>query len=421
MTNSNLYKQLKLVQPGDHMVLIYDDQTDTSLVMSAYLASALSRNERCIYITGDAEIRELKSALSYYIDIDEKLECGQLSIIDKEEAYSLEGIFQADKMIKLLKELSKQAIEDGYSGLAVSGEISWVLNYEHGFEAIMDYEHQLNHHIFGQFPVSAICRYNIDRFSSEMMMHIVEVHPIIIWKNQIHNNPSYINTVDFLEEDLYKYKLESMLENLKKYTDSTSRFERELKRSELDYQRLQMSFMENIILSITSLLGIHDIYTKNHSENVANISMNIARQLQLDKKDIMKVYYSGLVHDLGKTLIPNSILNKPGRLDADEYDVVKQHSRWGYEALSKTKELVDISHVVLSHHEAYNGIGYPDGLVGEDIPILSRILTVADAYDAMTSDRPYRKAMSIEDAKEELLACSGSYFDPMIVNAFLSL
>jgi putative nucleotidyltransferase with HDIG domain len=171
-----------------------------------------------------------------------------------------------------------------------------------------------------------------------------------------------------------------------------------------------------MIVSLTGLLEIHDQYTKNHSQNVANISREIAEEMNLSKEKINQTYYAGLVHDIGKTLIPNEIINKNGKLNQDEFEIIKKHSTYAYKALLKSKELNHIANIVLQHHERIDGKGYPLGLEGEDILIESRIISIADAYDAMSSDRPYRKALKNVEILNELIKNSEKQFDKEIVD-----
>ncbi|WP_238473235.1 HD-GYP domain-containing protein [Desulforamulus profundi] len=131
------------------------------------------------------------------------------------------------------------------------------------------------------------------------------------------------------------------------------------------------------------------------------------------------VYVAALVHDVGKIGIPEHILNKPGRLTEDEFNKIREHSVMGANILKQIDTFSDLVAIVRAHHERYDGRGYPDGLAGEDIPLISRIITVADSFEAMTSDRSYRKRFTIEYALEELQRCAGTQFDPTIVNHFI--
>lgn len=419
MSFSNTLDELKLIREGDHMVLLYDNDEYNAEISAAYIGSRVMRNEKVFYISGDDNLELLLEKLALIIDIKEALSTSQVSILNHSSAYSTDGRFNPDTMIALLKELSLEAIEQGYKAFAITGEVSWVLEYESGFDKIMDYEYKLNNEIFGSYPVSAICRYSLNKFSSEMIKNIIDVHPIIIWEGQIHENPFYFDVVDSRVVNLQDYRVKAMLNTITSFTNTKSRFRSELKEKENENQLLQLNLMRNIIVSLTGLLEIHDEYTRDHSENVAKIAKDIATAMGLPQEEVSKIYFAGLVHDIGKTVIPSEIINKKGKLTELEFELIKKHSHYGYEALSKTESLKYISEMVLYHHEKVDGSGYPTNKAGEDIPIGSRILCVADSYDAMVNNRPYRKAMSKEEAFIELRRCQGSQFDKKVVDAFI--
>lgn len=149
-----------------------------------------------------------------------------------------------------------------------------------------------------------------------------------------------------------------------------------------------------------------------HCSNVANYAAKI-----LDDK--IKLFVAGLLHDVGKIKIPNSILYKRGTLTSNEFAIIKKHPCEGAEILKKTGYCSEIVEAVLHHHERWDGNGYPDGIKGKKIPLYSRVLAVADAFDAMVSDRPYRKALPLDVALKEIEANAGTQFDPDIVQQFL--
>ena len=187
------------------------------------------------------------------------------------------------------------------------------------------------------------------------------------------------------------------------------------------YMITQGKFQKDLLLSMIKILEIYDPYTRGHSENVAQLSSRLAEKLGWSKDEISRVYWTGLVHDIGKILVPPSILTKTGRLSEEEFEKIQQHPVWGAQVLQTSDELRDIVQAVRHHHEKWDGSGYPDGLVGEEIPIVSRLISVADAFDAMTSDRPYRKALPLEIAKQELMKYSGTQFDQDMVVVFLQV
>jgi HD-GYP domain-containing protein (c-di-GMP phosphodiesterase class II) len=162
-----------------------------------------------------------------------------------------------------------------------------------------------------------------------------------------------------------------------------------------------------------------DHYTRRHSEDVTEYSLMIAEQIGLSQDTMRTLRLAGLLHDLGKIAIPDSILRKPGKLTDEEYEVMKQHPVFGWLIVGAIPSLSETLPAVRHHHERYDGRGYPDRLAGEDIPLLGRLMAVADAFSAMTTDRPYRKGMGLAEAVDQLHKGSGTQFDPAMVDAFV--
>ncbi len=184
-------------------------------------------------------------------------------------------------------------------------------------------------------------------------------------------------------------------------------------------EELNRSYNETLH-ALVKALDTRDSETGGHSERVTQMALFIARQLKLDEKVIQEIQWGALLHDVGKIGIPDHILRKPGKLTEDEWIVMRTHPQVGYEMLQEIPFLAPSLDVVLHHHERFDGTGYPSGLSGKTIPIAARIFAIADTYDAMTNDRPYRKAFYTEKALEEIQQCANSQFDPEIVNAFLT-
>ncbi len=177
------------------------------------------------------------------------------------------------------------------------------------------------------------------------------------------------------------------------------------------YYEVNEIFQREIVFSMIEMLEIHDIYTKGHSENVANYSRDLAEYIGLSDKKVNEIYWAGLVHDTGKVLIDKSIINKKGKLTKEEYEIMKKHPMFGYKALNESEVTKDIAKYVLYHHERIDGDGYPEGLKGEEIPIESRIIAIADSFDAMTAERNYKKNISKEDALKEIMMNLNTQFD----------
>jgi response regulator RpfG family c-di-GMP phosphodiesterase len=183
-------------------------------------------------------------------------------------------------------------------------------------------------------------------------------------------------------------------------------------------RKIRAAFL-NAITALAHALEAKDRYTSGHSQRVAETSVAIARELGLPQEGIEKIRLAGLVHDIGKIGVRESILNKASRLADEESLHVRCHCEIGEHILDPVVDDKEILLMVRHHHERYDGHGYPDGLCGEQIPLGARILAIADAYDAMTSDRPYRAALGTEVACLETERCKGTQLDPSVVDAFL--
>ncbi|MBN1594779.1 HD domain-containing protein [candidate division FCPU426 bacterium] len=184
------------------------------------------------------------------------------------------------------------------------------------------------------------------------------------------------------------------------------------------FEALEGAFWD-IIKSLAAAIEVKDSYTHSHSESVINYATAIAQELKLVDTEIDLLNKACLLHDLGKIGIDDSILQKVAPLTFYERKNIERHPVIGSQILQSVGSLADVAIIVRHHHEKYDGSGYPDRLAGENIPRLARILAVADSFDAMTSDRPYRKALNLEQAVEELKTCSGRQFDPELVEIFL--
>ena len=180
------------------------------------------------------------------------------------------------------------------------------------------------------------------------------------------------------------------------------------------------SLFIGVIRALAGAIDAKDPYTCGHSDRVARIAKRLARELGLDSSDCEQVYLAGLLHDIGKIGIRDDILLKPGRLTDDEFEEIKKHPVIGFAILRHVQHLQHALPGVLHHHERIDGMGYPGELVGTETPLLARIIAVADAYDAMTADRPYRKAMPFEKAEAILRENTGSQWDAKVVEAFFS-
>lgn len=179
--------------------------------------------------------------------------------------------------------------------------------------------------------------------------------------------------------------------------------------------------MKEIVAALTKSIEASDQYTEGHSQRVADISARLAGCLRMEEAEIQKVYYAALIHDIGKIGINRELLNKTGKLTAAEYREMQRHTVIGASIAAEVTAMPEMQQAARSHHERYDGSGYPDGLKGKEIPLYARIIAVADAYDAMSTDRVYRKHLSKEEICSELKRNRGSQFDPEIDDAMLEI
>jgi putative nucleotidyltransferase with HDIG domain len=186
------------------------------------------------------------------------------------------------------------------------------------------------------------------------------------------------------------------------------------------YSDMQDLFM-GVLHALTRSIDAKDAYTRGHSQRVAELSRALARKIGLSDEQCERVYLSGLLHDVGKIGVPETVLTKPGRLTDAEFDAIKKHPAIGAQILDNIKQLQDIIPGVLYHHERWDGRGYPTQLAGEEIPLIGRIICVADSFDAMSSTRTYRPALPLDTVLAEISRCAGAQFDPALAKVFVTL
>lgn len=225
--------------------------------------------------------------------------------------------------------------------------------------------------------------------------------------NYIHMNQilhkSIFNINNYKENIKYKKHLEEQVELR---THETLALEEE-----------KIENFEKTLTSFVTMIEDRDTYTDGHSQRVANYSLMIAKKLQCTDKECDLLYRAGILHDIGKITTPDSILLKPGKLNELEYKIIQQHVTESHDILLKIPMYIDMAEIIVCHHEHYDGTGYPKGLKSGEIPFLARIMIIADAFDAMTTNRIYKARKNTLSAIEEIKALSGKHFHPEIVNA----
>ncbi|MBT4864693.1 MAG: HD-GYP domain-containing protein [Planctomycetaceae bacterium] len=188
----------------------------------------------------------------------------------------------------------------------------------------------------------------------------------------------------------------------------------------IDLYEQHQELLIGFVRSLVSTLDAKDPYTRGHSERVALIGRRLGEEFNLPEEDLHNIYLSGLLHDIGKIGVDDQILQKPGKLTDEEYRAIQEHPMMGYKILKELRNLHQVLPGVRNHHESYNGKGYPDGLAGEEIPLMARILAVADSFDAMGSDRPYRQGMPTEKIEEIFERGSGEQWDARVINSYFA-
>ncbi len=244
----------------------------------------------------------------------------------------------------------------------------------------------------------------------------------------------YITKPFHIEEVLARINHQLKLSNLRnkllernktliKEVNERKAIEIEVKRLNSELERRVQQRQEEMLERLAIVGEKRDDDTGEHTFRVGNVSAKIAEAIGLSKSEVDMLRQAARLHDIGKVAVPDNILLKPGKLTEEEFNAMKRHTSVGAEMLaqSPTPTLGMAEKIALSHHERWDGKGYPQGLIGEKISIFARIVTVADVFDALTSERPYKNAWSVERALVEIKRCAGSQFDPRVVNHFLKI
>jgi len=221
-----------------------------------------------------------------------------------------------------------------------------------------------------------------------------------------------LSVKNVFEKKALEDQLETYHQNLERLVEErTGRLQqayRTLKRSHLDSVKV-----------LTEAIDAKDPYTRGHSDRVRRMSLAIAKSMDFSEEKLENLEYGALLHDIGKIGIKDEVLQKEGPLNPDEYQYIQEHPLIGVKIIEGVEFFKDKAPMIRHHHEHFDGTGYPDGLAGEAIPLEARIISVPDAFDAMTSLRPHRKAMALEDVLSELERCEGKQFDPLVLDIFL--
>ncbi|MBE5851583.1 MAG: diguanylate cyclase [Lachnospiraceae bacterium] len=226
-----------------------------------------------------------------------------------------------------------------------------------------------------------------------------------------------MGAVDFIKKPFVPEVMINRIDRSMQLEELTRNLEDKVREKTMQIE--QLSF--ETISTIASMIEAKDSYTKGHSVRVAEYSALIARELGWHEEEIQNLKYIALLHDIGKVGIPDNVLNKPGRLTEHEFNIIKSHTTIGGDILKDIETITDVDAGAKYHHERYNGTGYPQGLSGEEIPLVARIICIADAFDAMSSKRIYRESLSEEEIHKELINGRGTQFDPKLLDIAVKL
>jgi len=265
-----------------------------------------------------------------------------------------------------------------------------------------------------------------ERFPDMPVVMVTAVHDIQVALAAIRNG-AYDYLLKPFEREQLLATVRRALENrrLKRENDAYRTNLESLVAARTQQLRTAMANLERsydiTLEALGEALDLRDAETQGHSRRVTAFTIAIAKAMNLDKDEIKTIARGAFLHDIGKMAIPDDILLKPGKLTHDEVEVMKEHAWYGYKILKNIPFLQEAAEIVYAHQERYDGTGYPRQLKGEEIPLGARIFSIADTLDAMTSDRPYRKAKSDPEARQEIIDWTGRQFDPEIVKVFVQI
>lgn len=222
---------------------------------------------------------------------------------------------------------------------------------------------------------------------------------------------------DFIAKPFVPQVMQSRVSRILELSDLRNDLEAKLVEKTKEVEMVTL----NAVMAIANTIEAKDLYTSGHSNRVAKCSVEIAKRMGMSEDDIKELNFKALLHDIGKIGVPDAILNKPMALADEEFAIIKKHPVIGGDILKNIAIVSNLHYGALYHHERYDGRGYPKGLMGDEIPYEARIIAIADTYDAMTSDRAYRKALPREHVIAELERCKGKQFDPKITDVFIEM
>jgi len=404
----DLQISIDTLKSGDHAVLLYRDEQDWEFTIAHYLKSKLQQGALCLCFLSGHTSEQLTEALHRHgVPAEQFLESGQLRIENADSIYVSGEAFTSASMISRVRAIVRESENRRYPFVALSGETDWLSDSSDSAEEITAYEKQLNKEIFPFLPVTALCQYNLNTVSPVLAKNVIRSHPYIIWKRQAHRNPYFIDSEHNPEASEDQIELENWLDHIR---DMTSTEVYNLKH-----------MLDQTILALAKATEKVDRYTSGHQVKVAKLSKEIAYRYGFPEEKQEAIWYAAMLHDVGKIAVPTEILNKKGKLYPHEWNLIRRHPRTRYDILHTIASKFPIDTYILQHHERLDGSGYPLGLTSENILVESQIIAAADTMEAMTNDRPYRKALGLDSAVKELQASRGIKLHSEIVDICLEI
>jgi HD-GYP domain-containing protein (c-di-GMP phosphodiesterase class II) len=363
---------------------VYSNPQSLEKPLGDFCFKGYRRGMKLIFISNRITRSDFKKALSLYgLDLEEMCRSGQLIVSDKEESYLKGGLFKPENMLRMLEDTTLEAVNSGFNGLCVGGDMSWILDTSLDMNGLLEYESEVNV-LMKKLPFSAACIYDISAMDGKSLLQVSRLHPFTL------EPEGPVPNFDYFEKPL---PLE----------DCTS--------------EECIRIFRGVSVMLSELLRLRGLYTENHSESVSRLARSIAEQFGRGEELSFNLEAAGRVHDIGMLSLYSDMIVKPGKLTWYECKILHEHPVLGYELVKKVPFPRKVARAVLEHHERLDGSGYPLGLRGSQISLEGRILAVAEVVAAMSHYRTYRVEHGTRMALKEISDNSGKLYDSDVVSA----
>jgi len=462
---------------GTHLCQFYRTKEDLFDILVPYFKAGLENNEFCMWVTSEpVDEKEAREVMRGAVPgFDQYLKTGQIEMVPYREWYLKGGAFNLKRILNAWLDKLEGALAEGYDGMRVTGNAAWLEKRD--WRKLADYEEEISN-LIGNYRMIAMCTYSLDRCGPLERIDVVQNHQLALirregkWEltenserkkveKQLRGQKEFTDAViDALTDTFYIFDPKSGKATKRVLEKGHSTVE--LTYITKDGRRIPFEYSSVLIRDpdgrpcvcsvgrditdrrkgegkVQSTLGklrrtlratiqamvltveMRDAYTAGHQRRVTNLASAIAKEMHLSGDEVDGIRMAGSIHDIGKIGVPAEILNKPVRLAHMEFELIKTHPAIGYNILKEIQFPWPVAKIVLQHHERIDGSGYPHGLSGDAILLEARILAVADVVEALASHRPYRPALGINKALEEIREKRGTLYDQEVVDACLKL